>query len=155
MSTRLIRTICGLFHCAAGELNGPARKAFKKQLIRLSWQRGYQTKQTWQLIRFLDWVMRLPENLEQELRQELAAEEESLMQQYVTSWERLAGKESELKTLRETIEEVLNIRFGAAPEPITKKLEQIEKAEILKAIHRQAIICSSLDVFTEQLAMEE
>ncbi len=75
--------------------------------------------------------------------------------QYVTSWERMAGKESELKTLRGTIQEALNIRFGAAPEPITKKLEQIEQAEILRALHRQAITCLSLDVFTEQSAMEE
>lgn len=133
----------------------PMRKAFKKQLLHLSWQRGYRPKETGQLIRFLDWVMRLPENLEQELRQELAAEEKELMSQYVTSWERMAGKESELKTLRGTIHEVLHIRFGTAPEPITKQLEQIETAERLKTLHRQAITCTSLDVFTEQLALDE
>ena len=83
--------------------------------------------------------------------------------QYVTSWERMAkeeGKlegtlEGELKTLRGTIQDVLQIRFGDAPDPIPNKLEQIEQAEILKALHRQAITCSSLDFFTEQLAIEE
>ena len=131
----------------------PVRKAFKKQLIRLSYQRGYAKQQTGQLIRFLDWVMRLSDNLEQELRQELTAEEEQLMKQYVTSWERMA-EESELKTLRGTIQEALSIRFGITPDPITKKLEQIERAEILRALHRQAVLCSSLDSFTEQLALE-
>lgn len=99
--------------------------------------------------------MRLSENLEQELQQELAVEEQQLMSQYVTSWERMAEEKGILKTLRGTIQEALNIRFGIAPEPITKKLEQIDQAEILKALHRQAITCSSLDVFTEKLAMEE
>ena len=155
MSTRLIRTICGLFHCAAGELNGPARKAFKKQLIRLSWQRGYQTKQTWQLIRFLDWVMRLPENLEQELRQELAAEEESLMQQYVTSWERLAKEEGKLEALRVALQEILKLRFQSVPPDLLETVDNITDLERLQQLHRAAVLCPQLETFTAQLALAE
>ncbi len=137
----------------------PVRKDFKKQLIRLSCQRGYRPKQTGQLLRFLDWVMRLSENLEKELRQELAAEEEQLMKQYVTSWERMAKEEGqlegELKTLRATIPEILKLRFGKVPRKLSLSVKRIADPEQLRVLQRQAVVCSSLDSFTEQLSMAE
>ena len=137
----------------------PVRKAFKKQLIRLSYQRGYRPKQTGQLIRFLDWVMRLSDNLEQELRQELTAEEEQLMKQYVTSWERMAkeeGKlEGELKTLRANIQEILDVRFGMSPRLLVDSLEEIGNPDYLRLLLRQAATCPSFDTFTQQLSLAE
>ena len=138
---------------------GKAKKEFKKQLIRLTWQRGYSKKQTGQLLRVVDWMLILPENLERELRQELAAEEQQYMKQYVTSWERMAREEGKLEgqveALRATITEVLALRFGAVPEKLAALVNHLSDPERLRALQRQAVLCSSLDEFTEQLAMDE
>ena len=156
-----------LAHLRAQKARGKAKKEFKKQLIRLTWQRGYSKKQTGQLLRVLDWLMILPEDLERELRRELVVEENQYMKQYVTSWERMAkeegilegqlkGKlEGELKTLRANIQEILDARFGAPPRVLVKNLEQIGNPEYLRTLLRQAVTCSSIDVFTEQLSMAE
>jgi hypothetical protein len=146
---------------------GEAKKEFKKHLIRLTWQRGYSKKRTGQLLRVIDWMMILDENLEKKLRRELAAEEQEIMKRYVTSWERMAkeegilegqlkGKEEgQLKTLRANIQEILDARFGASPTVLGESLDQIGNIEELRALLRQAATCSSLDGFAQQLSMAE
>lgn len=138
-----------------GKEKAQARKDFKKQLLHLCWQRGYEKKWTGQLLRFLDWVMKLPKNLEQQLRQELAKEEKLIMKKYVTSWERMAGEESELKTLRTIIADTLELRFGKVPRKLNLSVKQIVDPQQLRALHRQAVTCTSLESFTEQLSVAE
>ncbi len=79
--------------------------------------------------------------------------------QYVTSWERMAkeeGKlEGELKTMRANIQEILDARFGSPPRLLVDNLEQIGNPEYLRTLLRQAVTCTSLDVFTEQLSIAE
>jgi hypothetical protein len=162
-----------------GEKKAPTRKVFKKQLIHLCWERGYRPKYTGQLLRFLDGVMWLPDNLEQELRQELAIEEKELMSQYVTSWERMAKEEGkwegklegilegqlkgklegelsgEQKALRATIAETLELRFGTLPANLMTWIQGLSDLEQLRGLQRQAVTCPSLATFAEPLSLAE
>ncbi len=137
----------------------PVRKDFKKQLMRLTWQRGYRPKQTGQLLRFLDWVMRLSENLEQELQQELAVEEQQLMNQYVTSWERMAEEKGKLagqvEALRQALQETLQLRFPQISPDMLETINNITQIDRLQRLHREAVISSQLEAFTEQLSLAE
>jgi len=128
-----------------------ARMKAKLELIRLLRERKEMRRDVIDLLRFIDWELPLPQNMEQELRETIEKEDEEMGKKYVTSWERMAMKQGILKTLRANITEILEIRFGALPEEIAKIIDAINEAEILQELHRQAVKCESLDAFAEHL----
>ena len=52
------------------------RKVRKREIIALLYRYGYSREDVLQLLRFIDWLIRLPQGLELELRNELIALEE-------------------------------------------------------------------------------
>lgn len=123
----------------------------KLQLIRLMRVRGYTKKQIADLLRFIDWVLTLPRELEDELTFTLEKEDPMKRKKYVTSWERMGEERGEVKTLRKNINEILNLRFGISPERTSTFLEEIKDADYLQALLRRAVLCQSLDEFESQL----
>lgn len=71
----------------------PERKARKRELIEMLYRFQYSREEIWNLLRFIDWLIRLPRLLEQALRQELIESEEAHKMPYVTSWETFAREE--------------------------------------------------------------
>ena len=67
-------------------------KQWKFTLIRMLYKTGYEKKEVLELFRFIDWIMKLPDELEQELMEELVRIEEDEKMAYVTSVERIAMK---------------------------------------------------------------
>ena len=134
------------------------RKMVKLQLLRLLLGRGYPRKQIKQLLRFVDWVLTLPDEEEQEVRQVLEREVKQ-MKKYVTSWERMAkaeGKlEGKLEALRTTICEIIELRFGSVPPHLRELVNHLTDTEHLLNLQRQAVTCASLDDFTGQLSIAE
>ncbi len=68
----------------------PERKASKREIIWLLYESGYGRDDILALLRFIDWMLRLPPALEHELRGELIALEEQQKMSYVMSIERMA-----------------------------------------------------------------
>jgi len=70
---------------------------------------------------------------------------------YITSIERfaLARGESrgELRKARESVLEVLEVRFEVVLETIVEAVNQIEDTALLKSLHRQAITIATLEEF--------
>jgi flagellar biosynthesis/type III secretory pathway protein FliH len=64
----------------------------KRELIRLAYEQGYEHEQILSLLRFIDWVIILPEDLEERLDDDIQEFEEGKKMPYVTSWERRAEK---------------------------------------------------------------
>ncbi|MGC9385487.1 MAG: hypothetical protein ACP5D0_00955, partial [Hydrogenovibrio sp.] len=78
----------------AKRLNQPRQRLEAKiQLIRLLYQRGYSREEVIELFRFIDWMIRLPDNLEILFKRTLDQIEEEQQMAYVTSVERLAMQE--------------------------------------------------------------
>ena len=65
------------------------RRLAKLEIIRHLYQKKYSKQDVINLFRFIDWVMRLPENDEKLFWQELAVIEEEKKMQYVTSVQRI------------------------------------------------------------------
>ncbi len=95
------------------------RYAAKIRLIRILFVRGWERQRILNLFAVIDWLMRLPADLEQKISDDIRQIEEEHKMQYVTSIERLAredgmqqgkqqGKAQMLRTL-------LVRRFGAVP----------------------------------------
>ena len=73
-----------------------SKYAAKRELIRLAYQRGYERKYIESLLRFIDWIMVLPDELEQQLDQEVEQYKEDKPMPYVTHWERRGEKRGRL-----------------------------------------------------------
>ena len=69
------------------------RYQFKLAYIRELYSRGYERDDILKLFRFMDYILRLPDDLASRFRSELESIEERLSMPYVTSVERLARQE--------------------------------------------------------------
>jgi hypothetical protein len=128
-----------------------ARMQAKLELIRLLRGQKDLRREVFDLLRFIDWELALPEDKELELRETLEKEDTEMGKKYVTSWERMAMKKSQIETLRSAISEVLKARFGAVPAEIAEIISHIGDLEILEELLRQAAQCESPESFSEHL----
>ncbi len=113
--------------------------------------KGYGREEILHVFRFLDGILALT-NLENEriIYNELLSQEVKEVA-YVTNFERLAIEKGMLRSARESVVEALEVKFGSVPEDIPTKLQGIEEREVLKQLHRQAILAPSLDDFKKNL----
>ena len=114
-----------LAHLEARKTRGKPAKAFeaKWRLTRMLYERGYKKRDIMGLYKFIDWVLRLPEDLEREIQDRHRTLEGKTNMPYVSSIERFAKAEGEArgeargeaKGLREAIALGLKLRFGPMP----------------------------------------
>jgi len=64
----------------------------KKELLVLLFRSGYTKYRVQALLKFIDWIIRLPDRLEAKLEDEIQEERGVKPMAYVTSWERMAEK---------------------------------------------------------------
>ena len=57
-----------------------------------------------------------------------------------------------LQNARESVLEILDIRFGRIPATLTKQIQALDDPAFLKHLHRQAIQVDSLEAFEALLA---
>jgi hypothetical protein len=139
----------------------------KLKLAKMLYQRGYKRQQVLDLFRFIDWIMTLPPELEQQFRYDVEQLETEVKMRYVTSIERLAmqegwekgqeeGREEGVQAgVRQSIVGVLQARFGVVPTTAAGRLEQVEDLERLQALLREAATAESLAAFEGALANGE
>jgi len=128
-----------------------ARKQWKWSLVRKLFEQGYSRSDVVELFRLIDWMMTLPQELEQEFRDELRQYQEERQMPYITSVERLAREEGELATLQEVIVNILKLRFDEAPQDLVEQLNEINDVTRLKQLYPQAVVTQSLDEFQQLL----
>jgi len=139
------------------------RYAAKLNLAKRLYKRGYDRQDILELFRFIDWVMTLPPELEEQFMTDVVAYEERERKPYVTSVERIAirrGREQGMQqgvqqgmqqALYEALSDTLDIRFGPIPENLETRLKDISDIERLKALHHEALLAESLDDFEQHL----
>jgi len=73
------------------------RYAWKLRLVKSLYRRGYERQEILELFRFIDWLLALPEELEERLWNEVKAYEEGEKMPYVTSVERIGIRKGHQK----------------------------------------------------------
>ena len=68
--------------------------------------------------------------------------------------EKRGMEQGSLLTARESVLELLEIRFEAVPEELVDAINQIEDKAQLKDLHRQAITVESIEAFQQLLSPE-
>ncbi len=86
------------------------------------------------LLRFIDWLIRLPRPLELALRQALADLEEQTKMSYVTSWERFAREEGreegEQRGEAKAMLRLLQVKFGPPAPEVESLIQAAEPAQL-------------------------
>jgi len=117
------------------------RKEWKFYLIRQLFERGYAREDVARLLRFIDWVMQLPEELDMEISQMVQEVVEEEQATYITSFERIGIKKGIEIGIQEGllsgIELGLELKFGDPGLRLLPEIRKIEDVETLRAIREK------------------
>ncbi len=127
------------------------RLQWKKLLAKNLYQRGYSRQDILELLRFIDWLLVLPDKLELEFEQTLKEVTEETKMPYLATFERRAMRKASLQTAREYVIDVLKIRLESVPDEINDRIHQIEDLVILKQLLLQASVVDSIEAFQQFL----
>jgi hypothetical protein len=106
------------------------RQAWKVRLVKGLYDRGMDAENVRQLLRFIDWIMDLPQELERLFQQEITAYQQEQHMPFLTIFDRIALQEAFLKG----IEVCLKIKFGAEGLELMPELRELEDHELLRAV---------------------
>lgn len=141
--------------------NPSERLQWKLTLAKSLYQRGYSRQDIVDLFRLINWMMTLPEELEQSFTLEITNYEEEKKMPYITPLERFAKergrtegiaegrKEGIIEKGRESTIEILETRFDSVPASLVETINQINDEELLKILFKRAITIASLEEFQE------
>jgi predicted transposase/invertase (TIGR01784 family) len=87
------------------------KSTVKWELIRQCYEKSYSKEDIRVLLKFIDWLIRLPEGLNKQLSEKIEKLEEDYKMPYVTSWERIAKKEGKKEEKLETAKRMLLNNF--------------------------------------------
>jgi hypothetical protein len=125
------------------------RGRWKLRLVKGLYDRGLSAEQVRQLVRLLDWMLQLPEELEEQFQEAIYLFEEERRMPYVTSVERMAAKKGRQEGLEEGLREGialdLETKFGPAGKKLVAKLRILHDAGRLRALARAVKSARTLD----------
>ncbi len=120
----------------------------KLSLVRRLYQRGYSRNQISELLRFIEWIMVLPEAIQQEFKTEIKQIEEQRRMSYMISFER----DGKLEIARKSAIKVLETRFSVVPTDLIERINQIGNLELIEELLVPAVTVASVEEFVQRLS---
>ncbi len=116
--------------------DGNQKSTVKYELIKECYTRGYDKAAIAELLQFIDWLIRLPLYLDEQLKEKISVLEEDYKMHYVTSWQRIGEKigkkEGKLERNFEIAKEMLMDGFQT---DVISKYTTLTEAEIRTLIN--------------------
>jgi hypothetical protein len=125
------------------------RLQWKLRIIKGLYQQGYSREDIRELFRLIDWLMALPQPLDNSFQTEIKRFEEETKMPYVTSIERLGIQKGMMTRGREDVIDILEIRFDIVPSPLIEMINKIDDINQLKILLKQAVTIASLADFQQ------
>lgn len=118
--------------------NRDGRKEWKIYFVKKLYEQGYKKDDIIFLFHFIDWLMRLPDDLDRDFWQEISRYEEEKKMPYVTSVERIGIQkgiqQGRREGLREAIEMGLSLKFGENGLKLMSAIQALEDTDKLNMI---------------------
>ncbi len=99
------------------------RFRWKLHLAKMLYQRGYSKQDVLNLFRFIDWIMALPEEMEDSFDQKIIEYKEERKMRYVTHIERKGIEKGFQQEAYKLLARLLKKRFGVLPEWTAEKMQ--------------------------------
>ncbi|NER93901.1 MAG: hypothetical protein F6J86_08680 [Symploca sp. SIO1B1] len=115
------------------------RQQGKWDVVRKLLEKGYDQEDIRKLFRLLDWMMTLPEELQQSFEEQLNRYQEERRMPVLSHMEIRGMQRGIVQNAHDWLLEVLTIRFEVVPPEVIDTINQIEDASVLKQLHRDAI----------------
>jgi hypothetical protein len=118
--------------------NQEVRRQAKWRLIRRLYELGWNAEQFRQMYRLIDWFLKLPDELQRRLQDDIHEYEKEIHMPYVTSGERMAKEEGERTGLMTALTVTLQEKFGESGLSYSRELQAVldtnKLLTVLKAI---------------------
>jgi hypothetical protein len=144
-----------LAHLKAIETQGTPgeRLTWKVRLVKGLYERGLRAEEIRQLFRLTDWMLTLPEDLEEGFLEELYRFEEERRMPYITSVERLAMKKGRQEGIQEGLREglmegiavALDTKFGAVDKELLGAIGALKSVGQMRKVARALKKAKSAD----------
>ena len=141
------------------------RKRWKLILIRRLYERGYSRQDVLQLFRFIDWVLRLPEEVEKMVWQAVREYEAEQRKPYITSVERIGFQQGMQQGIQQGIQQGmqqgirqgiqqglldgikvgLKLRFGTEGLRLLPEIAKIKDVDVLRAVQEGLETAESIE----------
>jgi hypothetical protein len=99
---------------------------WKLKLVRMLYERGYECRDVLELFRFLDWLIKLPSELEDQFKEELDKDKEARTMPYVTSVERISRWEG----MTDMVFLLLKRRFGELTPTLEQRIKKLSVKQL-------------------------
>ena len=150
------------------------RFQWKLRLFKMLYERGYGKEDIVELTRFIDWIMVLPEEMEQQFDDAMIQIKEEQNMKYIASYEKrwlergiqqgiqqgikqaqeaqqqaqqIWQRLGKLETAREDVLDIIGVRFEQIPYVVIEAIRGIEDLSLLKELHKKAATVSSLEEY--------
>ncbi|MBF0605802.1 MAG: hypothetical protein HQL07_19170 [Nitrospirae bacterium] len=124
------------------------------RITRMLYERGFTSQQIVDLFRFIDWVLNLPEELDNQFWTNLSNFEENKKMPYITSVERIGHKrgkeEGRHDGKADTLLKQMRRKFGQTPDWVTEKVNSA-RLELIEVWSENVLFANSVDeVFADR-----
>jgi len=142
-------------HWAAQRTKKNPNKRFEaKMILVMALYKKFEEKIDFLEIHHLvDWLLRMPKEKEfafQKKVEEYEQKERKTMP-YINSIERIGRKIGDVQAKQSAVLDALEVRFERVPEGLKEVVESIQEIPKLRELLRHAILCESIEHFTEKL----
>ena len=133
------------------------REEWKWELIKSLYERGYAELEVVNLFRFLDKMMTLSKELQEQIKTKIRQYEAERKVPFLSTMEEMAiaegiaiGEERKAKsTNKKSIINLLQARFGELPETLIESVNKIDEVAVLEQLLLETISVSSAEEFEE------
>jgi hypothetical protein len=122
-----------------------SRLRWKLRLVRRLYEMGYGRRDVLEIFRLLDWLLRLPPELETAFHHELGQYEARKGMRYITQIERSGIQKGATSVLQRQ----MNRRFGGIPQHLLERLENADQEQLERWADRVLEARSAEEVFGE------
>jgi hypothetical protein len=121
-------------------MNITARVGEKKRFLLELYQSGMTRETILAIYKFIDWIMRLPDEEEAKLYEETKTIEKTTAMPYITTAERIGlkkGIEQTLPTIHQAFATIIKIKFGEAGGSLSERIHQVRSLDALQQLMAQ------------------